>query len=322
MANCKTNITLFEDSFKVCGDVGLDVNDLMSTPLSGLTSLKDFKDIMSSELIDVKGWKTASSYPTLRLVYDRYMNSTDYCDTVSSQFDYGDMMNFSELVGTYWVDLIEQVVPSTTIWGSTYVYGNTLWDQQKFKYRKHTLFTCETPNYNEPVVSPASGFTNEVEVISETLPNAEYYDAISGSTTGETFANVEITMCGQTTIEEPTNELPQTTCNGVGIIQTNCGSEFIGRIMDFSEPSTGDTVVISECSISVDIQNLINFDKFTYQATANISGDITGPVAYSWSNGQTTQTATGLVVGESYTVTVYDLGIEGCSATDSITIVF
>jgi len=126
-----------EISGVTCGDNGIDLNDLLSTELSAITTLNSFVKAISSELIFVSGWRTMSSYPTLKLLYDRYMNSTDYCDTVSSQFGYLDMIQFSELVGTYWVDLIEQVVPSTTIWGSTYVYGNTLWDQQKFKYKKY-----------------------------------------------------------------------------------------------------------------------------------------------------------------------------------------
>lgn len=51
-------------------------------------------------------------------------------------------------------------------------------------------------------------------------------------------------------------------------------------------------------------------------ATATVQGG-TAPYAYQWSNGQTTQTATGLITG-SYTVTATDAN--GCSATGSTTI--
>jgi hypothetical protein len=314
MANCTSKITLLDDSFTVCGDYGISLNNMLSTDVSSLTSLKDFKDAISSELIDAKTWKTSSSYPTLRLLYDRYMNSTDYCNTESSKFDYCRMMEFSELVGTYWVDLIEQVVPSTTIWGSTYVYGNTIFDQQKFKYKKYTLFNCELPDIGGDVVSPVTGWTDTVTVEYETLQNDPIYDEVSGSTTGQTFANVKLSG---STHGGDTNDI--TVCTGVGIIQSNCGSEFVGRIMDFSEPSTGDTTVISECAISVEIPDF-SPSEGDFSATAYVSGDIVGPVSYEWSNGQTTQTATGLMSGTSYTVTVYDLGIEGCSATANISI--
>ena len=310
MANCNSVITLFEDSFTVCGDVGLDISNMMSTPISGIDSLKEFKDTMVSELIDAKHFKTQSSYPTLRLVYERYMNSTDYCDTLSSQFDYCDMLQFSELVGTYWVDLIEQVVPATTIWGSTYVYGNTLWDQQKFTYKKYSLFGCKLPDFGGDVVSPTTGFTTDVEVEWETLPNDEFYNEVSGSTSGETFSDIKYQPTKSSKGRNP-KEVPvkDNSCIGVGIIQTNCGSEFVGRIVDYREQGGDDgDVVITECAISVEIVRDGDY------IIANVSGDVTGTLSYLWSNGATTQTTTGLPT-EDFSVTVTDNGIEGCSFT-------
>ncbi|MEO6131602.1 MAG: SprB repeat-containing protein, partial [Saprospiraceae bacterium] len=52
------------------------------------------------------------------------------------------------------------------------------------------------------------------------------------------------------------------------------------------------------------------------QATANVTGNV-GTVTYLWSNGQTTNPATGLVNGV-YTVTVTD--VNGCTATASATV--
>jgi hypothetical protein len=207
-----------------CGDeCRVNLSDIMTTPLSGITTVDEFRSVISSELIDVKHWKTQASYPTLRLLYERYLNAIDYCGIDSSQFNYIEMMNFSELVGTYWVDLIEQVVPSTTIWGSTYVYGNTIFDQQKFQYKKYTLFDCREPNFGGPVVSPATGSSMDVEVITQVIEN-HLYDSISGSTSGSTSQGT-------------TNK----SCYGVNVIQTNCGSEFIGTISIIGDLNNGDT---------------------------------------------------------------------------------
>lgn len=195
-----------------CGDnCCVNLDDLLTTPLSAITSADEFRNVISSELIDAKHWKTLPSYPTLRLLYERYLNSTEYCGTLSSQFNYSTMMAFSELVGVYWVDLIEQVVPSTTIWGSTYVYGNTIFDQQKMQYKKYSFFGCERPDFGGDVVSPVSGYTNLAEVKYEIIENHNY-DDISGSTTGTTF------------------EINDSSCIGAAIIQSNCGSEFVGMI--------------------------------------------------------------------------------------------
>ena len=242
MANCKTVITLTNEKFESCGDLGVNLDDLLSTDLDTMTTLKEFKDIVSTELIDVSGWKTMSSYPTLKLLYERYMNSTDYCDTLSSQFTYSDMINFSELVGTYWVDLIEQVVPSTTIWGSTYVYGNTIFDQQKFKYKKYSLFTCADPSFIEgQFPSPTSGTTNDVEVMITTLPNPVEDLVSTGVTSGVTSGNTTPTPgggAGTTTIPHQTTTAVE-VCTGVSVWQINVGSEFVGSITITGSDTTG-----------------------------------------------------------------------------------
>jgi hypothetical protein len=72
---------------------------------------------MLTELIDVKSRQTLSGYPTLKALYDRYLNSENYCLTTSSKFDYLTVNEFAGLIGDYWVDIVEQVMPATTIWG-------------------------------------------------------------------------------------------------------------------------------------------------------------------------------------------------------------
>jgi hypothetical protein len=309
--NCVSTVELCEDYFTVCGDIGIDLNDILSTDISTISSLKEFKDTISTELIDTTTFKTSSAYPTLRLLYDRYMNSTKYCDTLSSQFDYCDMIQFSELVGTYWVDLIEQVVPSTTIWGSTYVYGNTLWDQQKFQYKKYSLFVCNLPNFGGDVLSPTTGWTEDVQVEWETLANDEYYNEVSGSTTGETFSEVRYRRVRSGTKEELVKD---NDCMGAGIVQMNCGSEFIGKITDYRTPvghngGNGGDIVVTECSIAVEIYRDGEYLE------AMVSGDVTGPVTYLWSNGETTSSVNGIPEQTSLSVTVTDNGIEGCYAS-------
>jgi uncharacterized protein (TIGR02145 family) len=129
-------------SIKSCGDKNIDYSKLLSQPISDVKTIEDFQYYMTSELIDAKSRKTLSGYPTLRGVYDRYLNSSMYCSTVSSAFNYEKIDQFAKLIDSYWVDIVEQVVPATTIWGSVKIYGNTIFDEQKFTYRKSSLFTC------------------------------------------------------------------------------------------------------------------------------------------------------------------------------------
>lgn len=153
-----------------CGDECIDLSGKLTTDLAEVDSVEEFTDIIYSELIDVKNRQTISAYPTLKLLYERYnYNSLDFSNYQSSQYDYFDMDNFGLNVNNYWVDLIEQVVPATTIWESTYEYRNTVFDTQKYKYRHNNIYWGRDPSPNFPFSAVSSDIT--VSVILEQLPN-------------------------------------------------------------------------------------------------------------------------------------------------------
>ena len=118
------------------------------------------------------------------------------------------------MVGTYWVDLVEQVVPATTIWGSVKVYSNTIFDQQKFKYRSYSSLFCENPFDGETVpnqINGSSGLSQSVKVITTSINNNDLGKAKTS------------------------------TCNTISIAQMNQGSEFIGKITIIRGKRTNDT---------------------------------------------------------------------------------
>jgi hypothetical protein len=179
----------------------VDFTELLTTTVTGITTVEAFNEVISSELINVKCRKTSSSYPTLRALYDRYMNSTEYCGTQSSAFDYFSMSDFGNLVGTYWVDLFEQVIPSTTIWCANHIHGNTLYDQQKFQYKGYSMYPCNTQFHtNAPVIAP-------------------FHWTASGA------ADVDVYRITQDSVCET-----MTQCSGVYFVSGDCGSEFLGTV--------------------------------------------------------------------------------------------
>lgn len=187
----QTNNCLCDSLYCCSGDSNVDFSSLMTQPLSAITTIEDFEYYLTSELIDVKSRKVLSGYPTLRALYDRYTNSSEYCTTTSSAFDYFNMDEFSHLIDSYWVDIVEQVVPATTIWGSVKIYGNTIFDQQKFAYKKSNLYTC---------IKPSSVFEN-IGI--------------------NTNVGVDLTFIGNSNTQK---------CTGVYIKQIDNGSEFLGSI--------------------------------------------------------------------------------------------
>lgn len=262
-----------------CGDNLIPFSDLVSTTLSSITVVEDFEYTLLSELIDAKNRQTISSYATLRALYDRYINSLDYCDTQSSSFGYVTMEQFANLVGDYWVEIVEQVVPSTTIWSGVKIYTNTIFDQQKFKYREYTSLLCTNPFSGETILSPINGISGQcanVEVLTETI-----------SLTADQITR----LCSQ----------PVKLCDSICLAQMNHGSEFIGTVKIIgSKPETApcDDSVINECDMMVSV---INNENVYIADVINYNGLLT----YSWSNGST-ESITTITTPGLYSLTVTD----------------
>jgi len=183
-----------------CGDnFVVDFDKLTTEPLSAATTNEKFDLMINTELVDAKTRKILSGYPTLRALYDRYVNSSYFTGVQSSAYDYQKMDDVAKLVDNNWIDIIEQVVPATTIWGSVKVYENTVFDRQKFKYRLGTLFTCI-----EKVDSDMIGYETNVGVDT----------TIIYPSSGSTSTKVK-------------------KCTGVYMKQMDFGSQFIGNVTVF-----------------------------------------------------------------------------------------
>ena len=209
-----------------CGDDGCtNFDTLLTTDLTEIDTILEFGSVLSNELIDVKSRQTISGYPTLRMLYDRYnLHALDYCDVDSSRFDYFDMDNFGKSVGDYWIGLIEQVVPATTIWGSTYTYRNTIFDQQKYKYKQNNLYFCDNPSTKFPFSAISKDSSVSVETFDITLTEIN---------TGNTITTVS-------------KELTTRNCDGVWIMQSTCNPEFLGTVSIMGRTGTNNPTTINE----------------------------------------------------------------------------
>ena len=232
-----------------CGDNNIDFSTFLTDNITEVKTIENFEYLMG-DFIDVKSRKTLSGYPTLRAIYDRYMNSTKYCDTSSLAFDYHKMDEFSNLITTYWDDLIEQVIPSTTLWGSIKVYTNTMFDQQKFKYKSYTTLFCDEPKnrFRPPFIAPSpingnDGLCQNVEAVLSHLP-------ILSSSKQSVVTNTTTTLY-----------------NKVCLSQMNWGSEFIGNV-DIMGPNGKDINSDTFCMPCVP-QMIYNNEKFTSLELSN-----------------------------------------------------
>lgn len=252
---CSTSINIFNATFGSdnCGDIGIDLNSNLSTSLSEVTTVEEFERIVYSELIDVRTRQSITAYPLLRLLYERYLDN-NLCNVGSNGYNYDSMQNISQLVGDYWVDLIEQFVPATTIWGSTYVCRNTVFDTQKYSYKSNTLFLCEDPSPNFPfsaISSDCNTHVIKVDLASDIPP-------ASGSTP---FDSSNFFSCNQ-----------YTYCDCVWTMTNYCNSEFIGRIIGDDEFAAycEDNLMIQETQLYLNLTSAPACN--TYNQTWNATG--------------------------------------------------
>lgn len=180
------------------------------------TEIVDVDDLLT-QLIDAKNRKTLSAYPTLDLLYHRYLNSEEHCGTSSGALNLESVNTFVELIGNYWSDLIEQVVPATTIWGSSLVNADNRFSNSgtnKFVYREGTTFFCQGSSIIGTNAA-AIGDTKEEVVLEDITDNS--------------LTNI-------------------TTCTAISVRQLDAGSSFIGTINVIGDetPVSGDTIFITE----------------------------------------------------------------------------
>jgi len=128
----------------ICTDVAICVNplDYLDKQPSEVNIKPNFDEMVLSNLIDVKSRQVISGYPLLQMFYNQYLNSKGCGSSISNNLNVNTTFEVMDLIGDYWTDIIEQVVPATTIWdgqnNSGKVYRNTIFEQQKYPYRRYT----------------------------------------------------------------------------------------------------------------------------------------------------------------------------------------
>ena len=113
-------------------------------------NFKRFLNNFWKVLIDVKDRMTINDgktggYPVLQQIYLQYLQ--EVCAT-NNQYTYSKMLSYVRELGTYWIKLIEKMVPATTLWTSGEKVENSAFHRDKFVYR------CFSPSGNTMPIIP------------------------------------------------------------------------------------------------------------------------------------------------------------------------
>ena len=231
----------------ICVDtfVNIDPLNYLDTPISEMTTKESIDEMISSNLIDVKSRQVLNGYPMLELFVWLYLNPNN-CGGVSGQLNYSNLFQFMDLVGDYWMDLIEQVVPATTIWdgceNSGKIYRNTIFDRDKYNYKRYVLES----DYNEGTCRVVS---DDVRVIGI---NESYYDSESLCNSSNGLCNgvdeYYMTNEGKVIKIEKEIKIDNTYSNVVYIQHINDSNEYVSYNISIDNESVNEIIIDRDCN--------------------------------------------------------------------------
>ena len=75
-------------------------------------------------------------YPTLSSIYWNWLESQTNANIPNDNFNYQNLTEYVQGIGTYWTNLVQQMIPASTIWNGGVKFENSVFHRQKFVYRR------------------------------------------------------------------------------------------------------------------------------------------------------------------------------------------
>jgi hypothetical protein len=75
-------------------------------------------------------------YPTLQSIWWKYIESEQTVGLPNNKYTYQKLIDYVNGLGPYWMKLVEQMIPATTIWNTGTRFENSVLQKQKFVYRR------------------------------------------------------------------------------------------------------------------------------------------------------------------------------------------
>lgn len=99
-------------------------------------SFFEFAQTFYNNMINVRNRQTSSGgYPTLSSLYWKYLTSGEDVNIPSNKYTYQKMIDYTNGIGDYWMRLVEQVVPASTLWTGGQKMENSVFHRQSHVYR-------------------------------------------------------------------------------------------------------------------------------------------------------------------------------------------
>ena len=131
-----------------------------------------------------------SGYPNLLNIFYNYLLSNQNVGIPNDNFTYKKLIEYVEGLGPYWIRLVQQMIPASTIWNTGVKYENSSLQRQKFVYRRQR--GCQIiPIEVDPCQATANLFS--YDCTSETA-TCSIYPWIGGGSSVNSFQEILYTL--------------------------------------------------------------------------------------------------------------------------------
>ena len=110
------------------------------TPQTGITFENFIDTVLGQVITNSNSAKFSKSYSGLTKVFYDYTTNTGF-----TPYNFTSVNEFINKMSPYWIQVVEQFVPATTLWTGGNLIGNNIFNRSKYDYRK--------PRYGVPVVN-------------------------------------------------------------------------------------------------------------------------------------------------------------------------
>jgi len=172
-------------------------------------------------------------YPTLQSLWWKYIEQNQNIGIQNNQYTYQKLINYVNGMGPYWLKLVEQMIPATTIWQGGIKFENSILHRQKFMYRRNRGCEIKTETFAQNKNGIPGSYTPGANL--ESIPysitsNATNYTAnnqflqiyiypwLNGDLGVSNFMGI---LNNRVNYLLNTNGYTITTCNGVNSLVSN-----------------------------------------------------------------------------------------------------
>jgi len=117
------------DIYRQTRDLNLTFGNL--TPQNDLTFEEYLNDAMNQVVTDSNSAKYYKSYYTLETTYNEYLTESSIIP-----YDFNSVNEFVNNMSPYWVQIVEQFIPSSTLWTGGNLVENNTFNRSKHTYLK------------------------------------------------------------------------------------------------------------------------------------------------------------------------------------------